>query len=89
MMELITEKTTLEEFTSEDNWVIEDTKTGAVYQMRIAMLDDGQYYLYVIQSGADNIPSYARYLHTRAVIITSRVSLLSIVQSKRFYIDYR
>ena len=87
-MKLITEETTLDEFSSENNWLVEDTKTGGIYQMRIAMLHGTECYLYVIQSGADNVPSYVRYLHG-SVIITSKVTLLGTIQLKRFYIDYR
>lgn len=87
-MELITEKTTIEEFTSEDDWLIEDPKTGAVYQMRVAALHGGEWYMYVIQSGEMQCPSYARRAHNGAVIIASKESLLWVLIRKQFSVAF-
>ncbi|MCK5643026.1 MAG: hypothetical protein KAJ19_19620 [Gammaproteobacteria bacterium] len=87
-MELITEKTTIEEFTSEDNWLIEDPKTGAIYQMRAAVLHGGEWYLYVIQSGEMQCPVYVRHLHMGSVIIAPKEALLRTLVRKQFSVVF-
>lgn len=85
-MELITAKTTLEEFTSKGNWLVKDPKTGAVYRMHVMRLLSGKSYMYVIQSGSSQSLRYVR----RAggiICIALRSVLLSRVQCNQFFIE--
>ncbi len=83
-MELITEDSTIEEFTREANWLVEDPGTGVIYQMRVSTLHVGSYYIYVIQSGDKEMPDYVRRSLNGPVIISSRLALLDAIQGKCF-----
>lgn len=85
-MKLVTDKTTLEEFTNERNWLIEDPESGGIYQMRTSSLHGGEYYVYVIQSGAMQCPTYVRHTHNGSVVIAPMESLLHKIICKQFSI---
>lgn len=86
-MELITTETTLEAFSNQNEWIVQEPRTGVIYQTRMAMLADGECYLYVIQSGREPCPTYVRASNVGSVIITGKAHLLDTLQRKQFYID--
>lgn len=85
-MKLITAETTLEEFTSEDNWLVKEPKTEMVYQMNVGQLYGVGHYLRVKQSLLSPHVMYVKRCGKQSVLLASKRKLLATMRSKQFYI---
>lgn len=83
-MHLITQETTLTEFSSRDNWLIEDPQTGALYHMKMGHLNGNKHFMYIAQEEQRACPTYIRYSIRGNTIVESKEQLLVSIQTKRF-----
>ncbi len=85
-MKLITKKTTIEEFTASNFFLVTRPLTGEVYCIKLRIYDaaEGTWYGSVKQNIETGGACYIRLIGSHTAVVEDRVALLHRLQTKQF-----